>query len=93
MSEIAARVGPRTELDSIEDFDARIADAGNLAGCWVQSLDLTRRGGALAGAAVDRTVFLGCTFAPGVEAELEARGALVFPMLPDLPFNPYRTGL
>ncbi len=93
MSEIAARGGPGTELDTLEDFDARLAHAGSLTGCWIQSLDLSDRSRALRHATIDRTVFLGCTFAPGVEAEIEGRGALVFPTLPDLPFNPYRTDL
>lgn len=93
MSEIAAHLGPGTELESLEAFDARVAETGGLTGCWVQSLDLTTRSRALGAATIDRTVFLGCTFAPGVEARLEARGALVFPTLPDLPFNPYRSGL
>lgn len=85
--------GPGAEIESLADFDTRLADTGTLAGCYLQSLDLTGRSAALARTTVARAVFLGCTFAPGDEALLEARGALVFPTLPDLPFNPYRSGL
>ena len=38
-------------------------------------------------------VFLGCQFAPSVEHELRRSGALLFPRLPDLPFDPYRAQL
>ena len=38
-------------------------------------------------------MFLGCQFSPAVEAHLRRAGALIFPRLPDLPFDPYRAGL
>lgn len=80
------------EIETLTQFDAR-ARTGSLAGCYLQALDLTARGQVLLTADVNRAVFLGCTFADGVEPAIEARGALVFPSLPDLPFQPYRTGL
>lgn len=80
------------EIETIAQFDLK-AGTGSLSGCYLQSLDLTERGDVLLAASVDRAVFLGCAFAPGVEAAIEAKGALVFPTLPDLPFEPYRTGL
>ncbi|MCA0296012.1 MAG: LOG family protein [Actinobacteria bacterium] len=88
-----ASAGTGAEIDSLEEFDARLASGGSLAECYLQSLDLTGRSEALLATDVTRAVFLGCGFAPGVEAQLEADGALVFPTLPDLPFSPYRTGL
>ena len=93
MSEVAARSGAGVELDSLEQFDAKLAGTGSLAECYVQSLDLTDRRATLLDADVAHAVFLGCAFPRGVEAVLESRGALVFPTLPDLPFNPYRSGL
>ncbi|MGC3993768.1 MAG: LOG family protein [Propionicimonas sp.] len=84
---------PAIEIESLAQFDAHLAAGRPLAGCSVASLDLTGRSASLASADVRGAVFLGCTFAPGVEAGIEARGALVFPLLPDLPFNPYRAGL
>lgn len=82
-----------TDLDSLADFDARVSAEGSIAGCYLSSLDLRERSHELARIEVDRAVFLGCIFAPEVEAALERRGALIFPNLPDLPFNPYRSGL
>jgi predicted Rossmann-fold nucleotide-binding protein len=91
----AARVksGARADLESLAALDAHLASGQSLSECYVQSLDLTGRTAELLGTEVARAVFLGCSFAPGVEALLETRGALVFPTLPDLPFNPYRSGL
>jgi predicted Rossmann-fold nucleotide-binding protein len=85
--------GTGAEIESLQRFDAHVAAQGTLAECYVQSVDLTGRTAALLAIDVARAVFLGCAFESGVEAQLEARGALVFPTLPDLPFNPYRTGL
>ncbi len=85
--------GTGSEIESLAQLDARLSSGQGLAECYLQSLDLTAHGGALLATDVTRAVFLGCTFAPGVEAALETAGALVFPTLPDLPFNPYRSGL
>ena len=81
------------EIESLAALDAQLATAGTLAECSVQSLDLTGHSGPLLATDVTSAVFLGCRFAAGVEPQLEAGGALVFPSLPDLPFNPYRSGL
>jgi predicted Rossmann-fold nucleotide-binding protein len=86
---------PRTlEVDSIARFD-RLVGAGARAmhGWHAQSLDLRGRGTALAALDAEGAVFLGCTFDPGVEASLRSRGALIFPRLTGVPFNPYRAGL
>lgn len=82
-----------TDIDSIAALDSRLASHSGIAGCYLSSLDLQQRSAELRSLDVNRTVFLGCLFGPGVEAELERRGALIFPRLPDLPFNPYRSGL
>lgn len=81
------------EIETLRQLRDRLGAGRGLAGCYLQSLDLTDLTAELAATAVARAVFLGCTFAAGAEADLEARGALVFPRLPDLPFDPYRSGL
>ena len=86
--------GRVVEIDSVADFDRRIAaGAEDLAGWRCRSLDLRGRGDRLAACAVAGTVFLGCRFDPGVEADVEARGAIAFPALPDVPLDPYRSRL
>ncbi len=81
------------EVDSLAIFDTHIARARTLNGWFVQSLDLADRSAALRRVDPRGAVFLGCSFAPELEAELRRAGALLFPRLPDLPFEPYRTTL
>ncbi|MEU2248660.1 LOG family protein [Streptomyces sp. NPDC019224] len=77
------------EIESLAEFDAAVA-AGSLAGCRVQSVDLTQRSAALLATDTSGTVFLGCPMEPGPEAKVRAGGAFVFPPVPGLPFDPYR---
>jgi predicted Rossmann-fold nucleotide-binding protein len=91
------------EIDSLADFDARIARAEALDGWFVSSLDLRERSDALLRVDPRGAVFLGCRLAEpvggatgadgagvDVAARLRAGGALLFPALPDVPFDPYR---
>lgn len=94
----AAGTGPSRlvrddELESLDDVLAHLAATGSLTGCYIQAVDLTGHGELLRAADVRHTVFLGCQVEPDVEQELEAAGALFFPRLPDLPFDPYRATL
>jgi predicted Rossmann-fold nucleotide-binding protein len=86
---------PRTlEVESLESFD-RLVGAGAVAmqGWHAQSLDLRGRTAALDNLDVEGAIFLGCTFDSGVEERLRRRGALIFPRLHGVPFNPYRSRL
>ena len=83
--------GPETEIETLDEFDATVSDG--LDERVVQSLDLTGRSEVLRRTSVRSTIFLGCRFETGVDVDLHDRGALVFPRLPDLPFNPYRPRL
>jgi predicted Rossmann-fold nucleotide-binding protein len=87
-----------TEIETLDEFDQLVAHGTrSLAGFHLQSVDLSGRAGALADLEVGRAVFLGCRFAggagPGSETDLRERGALVFPAVPDVPFDPYRGAL
>jgi predicted Rossmann-fold nucleotide-binding protein len=81
------------EIDSQADFDAHSQVGARMSGWVVQSLDLRRRSAMLLAHDPRGAVFLGCHFEPKVEEELRRRGALLFPRLPDLPFDPYRPTL
>ncbi len=59
-------------------------------GWHLQSLDLRGRTPVLARMEAAGAVFLGCSFAAGTESDLRSRGALIFPFLPGIPFDPYR---
>ena len=81
--------GRVVEVDTLDDLDRRLAaGARDLAGWRLQSLDLRAHGERLASCRVAGAMFLGCRFAPGDEASLEAAGAIVFPSLPDSPRRP-----
>ncbi len=82
-----------TELESLADVDAHLARVGSLRGCYVQSVDLRERSTALRGVDVTDAMFLGCLLSQTDRSYLVDAGALVFPALPDLPFDPYRPSL
>ncbi|MCQ8830221.1 LOG family protein [Streptomyces malaysiensis] len=80
---------PDREIESIEEFDQVVA-RGTLAGFRVQSVDLTSRTAQLLFTDTSEAVFLGCPMESEAAAKVRAGGALVFPPVPDLPFDPYR---
>ena len=81
------------EIETLAAFDRHIGRARRLTGWFVSSLDLAERSAALLDVDPRGAVFLGCHFATEVEDRLRAAGALLFPRLPDLPFDPYRPRL
>jgi predicted Rossmann-fold nucleotide-binding protein len=81
------------DIESLADFDAHIGKTRRLNGWFVQSVDLTERTDVLRTVDPRGAVFLGCQFAPTAEHDLRGSGALLFPRLPDLPFDPYRARL
>ncbi|MEV1053153.1 LOG family protein [Streptomyces sp. NPDC059017] len=78
------------EIETLEEFDQVVARRGSLAGHRIQSVDLSGRTLALLSCDTTATAFLGCAMEPDAAAKVRADGALVFPPLPDLPFDPYR---
>lgn len=91
----AMQTPPRElDIDTVAEFDARTKTSGvPMSGWHCQSLDLRDRGRALERADVSGAVFLGCDLPDGTIPGLRGRGALIFPDLPGLPFDPYRGGL
>ncbi|MET8973998.1 LOG family protein [Streptomyces sp. NPDC004539] len=84
---------PDREIESLAEFDEVIATVGTLAGYRVQAVDLTARTDALLATDTTGAVFLGCPLAPAADTHVRAAGALVFPPVPGLPFDPYRAFL
>ncbi|MEU9995109.1 LOG family protein [Streptomyces sp. NPDC050848] len=80
------------EIHTPAEFDEVIA-RGSLQGHRLQSVDLTDRTFALLSTPTAGAVFLGCELQPEAAAKVRADGALVFPPVPDLPFDPYRARL
>ncbi len=78
------------EIESLAEFDAVVAEGAGLSGFRVQSVDLTGRADVLSATDVEGAVFLGCPMTAESAARVRASGALVFPPVPGLPFDPYR---
>jgi predicted Rossmann-fold nucleotide-binding protein len=82
------------EIDSIAEFDRLVAaGAESMAGWRLENLDLRARGDTLRRLDAHGLILFGCELDADVEAHLRAGGALLFPDLPGLPFEPYRVGL
>ncbi|WP_424211539.1 LOG family protein [Streptomyces sp. BI20] len=86
------RVRADAEIETLDAFDAA-AEAGALSGRRFQALDLTDRTLALLAADTSASVFLGCAMTADADTKVRADGALVFPPVPALPFDPYRAAL
>jgi predicted Rossmann-fold nucleotide-binding protein len=90
----ADTVSGMREIESIDDLDAVLEEeTGSLAGCRLQGLDLTASADRLLGYTGYGGVLLGCRAPAALLDHLVDTGALVFPVVPELPFNPYRAGL
>ncbi|WP_193432129.1 LOG family protein [Kribbella sp. ALI-6-A] len=82
---------PHVDIESLAHFDEILAaGATSMAGWRVQSVDLSGRTAALLGLAPTGSLFLGCTLDDQAEAWIRGGGGLVFPAIPELPFDPYR---
>ncbi|WP_328422869.1 LOG family protein [Streptomyces sp. NBC_00443] len=78
------------EIETLEEFDATVSARGSLAGFRIQAVDLTDRTRELLTADTAGAVFLGCPMREDAAAKIRTDGALVFPPVPGLPFDPYR---
>ncbi|MGG5171766.1 LOG family protein [Pseudarthrobacter sp. J1738] len=83
---------PRSlEVESLAHFDQLVAaGARSMHGWHVQSLDLQERSAELKRLNPQGAIFLGCSFATGMDESLRSRGALLFPKLGGIDFDPYR---
>jgi len=79
------------EIESLGAFDAQVAGGtSSMRGWRVQAVDLRRRSDVLLSMDPGGAMFLGCLLADKAEQHLRDGGALVFPAIPDVPFDPYR---
>lgn len=86
--------GRSVEVESLDDFDRRVAaGARSLSGWHLQSLDLRERGAVLRGLSVGGALFLGCRLTAADEESVRSRGAVVFPEVPGSPVDVYRAVL
>ncbi len=76
------------DFGSLESLCAHLKKSNDLTKAVFQGLDLTLVVDELKGATLKNNILLGCKCNPAVMALLDE--PLVFPRLPDLPFDPYR---
>ncbi|WP_406173922.1 LOG family protein [Streptomyces sp. NBC_00996] len=79
------------EIESLAEFDEVVSAGGSLVQFRVQAVDLTDRTTQLLSVDTAGAVFLGCPMHPEAAAKVRAAGAMVFPPVPGLPFDPYRS--
>lgn len=86
--------GASIDVETLEQFDALIAaGASRMRGWRVQDVDLRERSEQLLALRPSGAVLLGCDLTRQAEQHLRSGGALLFPDLPDLPFDVYRAQL
>jgi predicted Rossmann-fold nucleotide-binding protein len=91
---VRATRGRVVHVESLAEFDRRLAaGAATLSGWRVYGVDLTGRGADLERCRVAGAAFLGCAFADGVAAEVEAAGGLLLPAASGTPVDVGRTSL
>ncbi len=85
------------EIDSLDKLERAAAHAaagsGSMRSWQVQGLDLTGHEDLVAGLDPQGALFLGSTLSPATADRLRAGGALLFPTVPDVPFDPWRPRL
>jgi len=72
---------------------SHLSDGYSLDSVVVQGLDLRSFGSQLVKLPMEGSCFLGCTFDQETLDHVAENGGLIFPRLPDLPFQPYRPTL
>ena len=85
------------EIESLGELERAVDRAraanGSMRGWEVQGLDLTAHEDVLRGLDPHGALFLGCTIPEATADRLREGGALLFPTVPDVPFEPWRATL
>lgn len=81
------------EIETLAAFDELAARNVQMRGWQLQGVDLTGRDEVLARLDPRGALLLGCRLSPPAATDLRRRGALVFPSVPDVPFDAYRAHL
>lgn len=91
---MARRTGATLDIDSLAQFDRLIrAGARRMAGWRLETVDLTGRTAELLSLDPAGALLLGCALTDEAEKHLRTGSALIFPTIPDVPFEPYRAEL
>ncbi len=83
----------RIEIHDLESLAAHLRQHRGLDGVVCQSLDLASVAEQLRAVSAAGALFLGCHVDDQTKLHLVETGGLLFPRLPDLPYDPYRSQL
>ena len=78
------------EIESLKDL---IRGKRNLRQATIQNIDFTQTTIRWETLDLEGSTFLGCTFSEGEQDKIIKRGAIVFPVIDQLPYDPYRAHL
>ncbi len=81
------------DIHTLAEFDAHIERSQSLDGVVVQGVDLSARSAQILGVGCVGGTFLGCRLTGVALEHVVGGGAVVFPDLPAIPFDPYRPHL
>ncbi len=81
------------EIHTLVEFDAHVERTQSLEGVVVQGVDLSDRTTVILGVPCVGGTFLGCRLVGDALEHVVDGGAVVFPRLPGIPFDPYRPHL
>lgn len=90
-------IGRMIEIESLAELDRLVARAEatdrSMQGWQVQGLDLLDHEDRLLQLSARGALFLGCSLSDAAADRLRRDGALLFPEVPDVPFDPWRARL
>jgi predicted Rossmann-fold nucleotide-binding protein len=81
------------DLHDLDEFDAYVERTHSLDGVVVQGVDLSQRSRVIESVSCVGGTFLGCRLVGAALEHVIEGGAVVFPRLPAIPFDPYRAHL
>jgi predicted Rossmann-fold nucleotide-binding protein len=81
------------EIHDLDEFDAHVEAVRSLDGVIVQGVDLSERSAIVRSVSCVGGTFLGCSLSGDALEHVIDGGAVVFPRLPAIPFDPYRPHL
>ena len=80
-------------LDSFEAVLTRLGDQKTLGGCVLRDIDLRGKGLEWMSLDLNGSMFMGCQLDPADKLVIQEKGGFIFPVVPGLPYNPYRNKL
>ncbi len=84
---------PKKIIREIESIENLLKEGDTLLNLTIQSIDLTKTGIDFTKIKLANTTFLGCEMPEETELLLRKKGAMIYPKIVGIPYNPYRNEL